>query len=60
MPEYDKREALVKSYFKYVHPFAPILDPDEFFTAYKMGKASLLLLWSMFLAAASVSITINV
>ncbi|KAF4773737.1 cutinase transcription factor 1 beta [Colletotrichum scovillei] len=47
------REAMIRCYFHYVHPFAPILDASEFITEYEKGRKSLLLLWSMFIAAAS-------
>ncbi|TDZ20213.1 Cutinase transcription factor 1 beta [Colletotrichum orbiculare MAFF 240422] len=47
------RDELIRLYFHYVHPFAPILDANEFITEYEKGKQSLLLLWSMFVASAS-------
>ncbi|KAH6695629.1 fungal-specific transcription factor domain-containing protein [Plectosphaerella plurivora] len=46
-------EALIRCYFHHVHPFAPILDPYQFISDYENGRASLLLLWSMFVASAS-------
>lgn len=55
LPHADVREALIRCYFHHVHPFAPILDTQEFIVEYDKGRTSLLLLWSMFLAAASVS-----
>ncbi|KAJ0333745.1 hypothetical protein COL922a_010571 [Colletotrichum nupharicola] len=53
LPPARVREAMVRCYFHYVHPFAPILDANEFITEYEKGRKSLLLLWSMFIAAAS-------
>lgn len=54
LPPPHVREAMIRCYFHYVHPFAPILDASEFITEYEKGRKSLLLLWSMFIAAASV------
>ncbi|KAK2772193.1 C6 transcription factor [Colletotrichum kahawae] len=53
LPPARVREAMIRCYFHYVHPFAPILDANEFITEYEKGRKSLLLLWSMFIAAAS-------
>ncbi|KAJ0309569.1 hypothetical protein COL516b_002816 [Colletotrichum fioriniae] len=53
LPPPHVREAMIRCYFHYVHPFAPILDASEFITEYEKGRKSLLLLWSMFIAAAS-------
>ncbi|KZL82789.1 cutinase transcription factor 1 beta [Colletotrichum incanum] len=53
LPPAHIREAMIRCYFHYVHPFAPILDAGEFITEYERGRKSLLLLWSMFIAAAS-------
>ncbi|KAK0629368.1 fungal-specific transcription factor domain-containing protein [Bombardia bombarda] len=54
LPPPQLRSALIRSYFHHVHPFSPILDPDGFILEYEKGRMmSLLLLWSMFLAAAS-------
>lgn len=55
LPPARIRDELLRCYFHYVHPFAPILDASEFITEYEKGRRSLLLLWSMFIAAASVS-----
>lgn len=56
LPPHNIREALIRCYFHYVHPFSPILDTNEFLLDYEKGRMSLLLLWSMFIAAASVSV----
>ncbi|WQF80787.1 hypothetical protein CDEST_05801 [Colletotrichum destructivum] len=53
LPPVRVRDAMIRCYFHYVHPFAPILDAGEFITEYERGRKSLLLLWSMFIAAAS-------
>ncbi|KAI8288927.1 Cutinase transcription factor 1 beta [Colletotrichum sp. SAR11_240] len=53
LPPARVREAMIRCYFHYVHPFAPIVDANEFITEYEKGRKSLLLLWSMFIAAAS-------
>ncbi|KAM5380079.1 hypothetical protein ACJZ2D_003726 [Fusarium nematophilum] len=53
LPPPPIRDALVRSYFHHVHPFAPILDVKRFILEYEKGKTSLLLLWSMFLTSAS-------
>ena len=54
LPPRHIQDALVQCYFAHVHPLAPILDPFQFILDYENGIASLLLLWSMFLASASV------
>ena len=48
---------LLRSYFYYVHPFLPVLDINDFLTRYAEdpNSVSVVLLWSMFFAAASVS-----
>lgn len=53
LPPQHLREALIHSYFHHIHPFAPILDATDFIPKYEKGRVSLLLLWSIFLAAAS-------
>ncbi|KAL0944915.1 C6 transcription factor [Colletotrichum truncatum] len=53
LPAPRLRDTMIRCYFHYVHPFAPILDATEFITEYEKGRQSLLLLWSMFIAAAS-------
>ncbi|RDL30745.1 Uncharacterized protein BP5553_10090 [Venustampulla echinocandica] len=53
LPPHHIREALIRCYFHHVHPFSPILDANDFLLNYEKGRMSLLLLWSMFLAAAS-------
>jgi hypothetical protein len=55
LPPHPLREALVKAYFHYAHPFEPVLDPEDFLDKYSKGHLSLLLLWSVFMCAASVS-----
>ena len=55
LPPRDIQDALVQCYFYHVHPFSPILDPFRFILDYENNRASLLLLWSMFVASASVS-----
>ncbi|KAK4038657.1 cutinase transcription factor 1 beta [Parachaetomium inaequale] len=53
LPPRHIQDALVQCYFHHVHPFAPILDPFHFIDDYENNRASLLLLWSMFVASAS-------
>ncbi|WKT54465.1 hypothetical protein QSH57_005049 [Fusarium oxysporum f. sp. vasinfectum] len=53
LPTHLLREALVKAYFHYAHPFEPVLDPEDFFNKYSKGHLSLLLLWSIFMCAAN-------
>ncbi|RSL51447.1 hypothetical protein CEP54_011413 [Fusarium duplospermum] len=53
LPSRVLREALVKAYFYHAHPFEPVLDPEDFLNKYSKGHLSLLLLWSMFVVAAS-------
>lgn len=55
LPSQGMQDALIRAYFHYVHPFAPIIDVDDFVHRYTTGQLSLLLLWSMFAAAGSVS-----
>lgn len=54
LPPRHIQEALIQSYFHHIHPFAPILNPFQFIADYENNRASLLLVWSMFLASASV------
>ena len=54
LPPQSLREALIKAYFHYAHPFEPVLDPQDFFNKYSKGHLSLLLLWNIFMCAASV------
>jgi hypothetical protein len=54
LPPHSLREILIKAYFHYVHPFEPVLDPEDFFNKYSKGHLSLLLLWNVFMCAASV------
>ncbi|KFZ04751.1 hypothetical protein V501_09014 [Pseudogymnoascus sp. VKM F-4519 (FW-2642)] len=53
LPPHHIREAFIRCYFHHVHPFSPILDANEFLLDYEKGRMSLLLLWSMFIAATS-------
>ncbi|KFZ10912.1 hypothetical protein V502_07849 [Pseudogymnoascus sp. VKM F-4520 (FW-2644)] len=53
LPPHHIREAFIRCYFHHVHPFSPILDANDFLLNYEKGRMSLLLLWSMFIAAAS-------
>ncbi|OBT78567.1 hypothetical protein VF21_00957 [Pseudogymnoascus sp. 05NY08] len=53
LPPHHIREAFIRCYFHHVHPFSPILDANDFLLDYEKGRMSLLLLWSMFIAAAS-------
>lgn len=55
LPPQPLQEALIKAYFHHCHSFEPVLDPQEFFNAYSKGQLSLLLLWSVFMCAATVS-----
>lgn len=51
-------EALLKAYFHHIHPILPVVDAVAVLTTFRNGGASainLLLLWSMFSVAASVS-----
>lgn len=60
LPLHPLREALIKAYFHYVHPFEPVLDPEDFFNKYSKGHLSLLLLWNIFMCAASVCSTAQI
>ncbi|OBT83848.1 hypothetical protein VE02_05486 [Pseudogymnoascus sp. 03VT05] len=53
LPPHHILEAFIRCYFHHVHPFSPILDANDFLLDYEKGRMSLLLLWSMFIAAAS-------
>lgn len=51
-------ETLLEAYFHHIHPVLPVVDPVAVLTTFRNGGASainLLLLWSMFSVAASVS-----
>lgn len=51
-------EALLMAYFHHIHPILPVVDAVAVLTTFRNGGAStinLLLLWSMFSVAASVS-----
>jgi len=60
LPPHPLREALIKAYFHYVQPFEPVLDPEDFFNKYSKGHLSLLLLWNIFMCAASVCLTAQI
>ncbi|KAL6922904.1 hypothetical protein FSST1_000178 [Fusarium sambucinum] len=53
LPPQSLREALLRAYFHHSHPFEPVLDPQDFFNNYSKGNVSLLLLWNIFMCAAS-------
>ncbi|KAK6371561.1 hypothetical protein LTS17_008812 [Exophiala oligosperma] len=56
LPSSDVCDALIRSYFDHVHPLLPIIDVGHFLAQYTLkGAASmnLLVLWSVFLAAAN-------
>ncbi|KAF5246482.1 hypothetical protein FANTH_6854 [Fusarium anthophilum] len=53
LPPQPLQDALIKAYFHHCHSFEPVLDPQEFFNAYSKGQLSLLLLWSIFMCAAT-------
>ncbi|KHN96833.1 uncharacterized protein MAM_05389 [Metarhizium album ARSEF 1941] len=53
LPSREMQDVLLRAYFHNVHPFAPIVDVADFVHRYATGKVSVLLLWSMFVAAAS-------
>ncbi|KAF5013399.1 hypothetical protein FDECE_587 [Fusarium decemcellulare] len=53
LPPRQLREALLRAYFHHAHSFQPVLDPEDFLNKYSKGHLSLLLLWSMFICAAS-------
>lgn len=58
LPSVEIREGLLQCYFRYVHPFLPILDVGSFLHQYESGgprKVNLLLLWAMFFASTNVS-----
>lgn len=55
LPSQEMQDSLIRAYFHYVHPFAPIIDVADFVHRFTTGQLSLLLLWSMFAAAANVS-----
>jgi hypothetical protein len=57
-PSKELCDELICCYFHHVHPLLPIVDSQGFLEQYlKHGfqNVNLLLLWSMFLAAANVS-----
>lgn len=61
IPDPAACEDLIHAYFHYVHPTLPIIDIDDFFDRYwgtSTAPFSMLLLWSMFSIAASVSLVL--
>jgi hypothetical protein len=57
-PSKELCDELICSYFRHVHPLLPIVDSHGFLEQYVehgYQNVNLLLLWSMFLAAANVS-----
>jgi hypothetical protein len=51
-------DTLLQCYFRYIHPFLPIINARSFLNQYANGgprRISSLLLWSMFSAASNVS-----
>lgn len=60
LPSIDVCDCLIRAYFEHVHPLLPIIDASHFLSQYTLKGASsmnLLLLWSVFLAAANVKFT---
>lgn len=60
-PEVRVRDALVRAYFHYVHPFFPIIDIQEFLPKHEdaaLDRIGAQLLWSVYLSACNVSIGI--
>lgn len=58
LPNEDISDSLIKCYFKYTHPMFPIIDLKDFWRTYTtrgLEGCNLLLLWSMFSVAGSVS-----
>lgn len=43
----DHRDSLLKTYFDYIYPYVPVIDPVEFLRTYRSGHYSLFLLYSM-------------
>ena len=59
VPSEELCDELICSYFRHVHPLVPIVDAQSFLHQYLehgYQNVNLLLLWSMFFAAANVSI----
>jgi hypothetical protein len=57
LPDASLCDSMIRTYFRHVHPFFPLIDPSAFFATYENpdgGPMSLHLLWSMFLAASNV------
>ena len=59
LPPEELLEQLIQSYFNYVHPLLPVVEPTIFFSQYRANGSlgvSLLLIQSMLFAASNVSI----
>jgi hypothetical protein len=59
LPNQNVCASLLKSYFHHVHPMMPIIDMEKFLKSFVydgVEGSSLLLLWSMFSVAGSVSL----
>jgi hypothetical protein len=57
LPSKSISHELVSSYFQHVHPFVPVIDAPQFlqdFDDFERLRTNLLVLWSVFFAAASV------
>jgi hypothetical protein len=58
LPSQSICEELISCYFRLVHPFIPVINATHFLEEFVEGRytsTNLLVLWSMFFAAASVS-----
>ncbi|KAF2171706.1 hypothetical protein M409DRAFT_63319 [Zasmidium cellare ATCC 36951] len=51
LPSQPCLDALIKTYFEYVHPFAPVINRVDFIRGYQSGDCSLLLLRTILTAA---------
>jgi hypothetical protein len=59
VPSTDVCDALVRDYFHHVHALLPVIDAGNFLSQYVsrgVSSMNLLLLWSVFLAAANVGL----
>lgn len=55
LPSREMQDMLIRTYFHYIHPFAPIINVPDLLYQYITGRPSFLLLWSMFAVAGNVS-----
>ncbi|OAL39415.1 hypothetical protein AYO20_01285 [Fonsecaea nubica] len=56
LPDQSVCDELIRHYFRYVHPFLPILDANRFLVRYQehgLQQLNLMLLWSVFFAASN-------